>query len=172
MGQEGGTGVAERVDATLIALRRVLRAIEGNARAIARASGLTHAQMLVLYTLAENGQEMPRDIARRLGVSQATVTTQIDRLEARGLVRRERRQADRRMVWVILTAAGRQLLADVPDPLYGRFAARFADLPDWEQGLLMASAERLATLFDAERVEPLPAAEEPGKPARTAPLSG
>ena len=155
--------MAERVDATLIALRRVLRAIEGNARAIARASGLTPAQMLVLHALAENGQEMPRDIARRLGVSQATVTTQIDRLEARGLVRRERRLADRRMVWVILTAAGRQLLADTPDPLYGRFAARFAALDDWEQALLMASAERLAKLFDAEAVEPLPAGEEPAR---------
>ncbi len=161
--------MTERVDATLIALRRVLRAIEGNARAIARASGLTSAQMLVLHALADNGQEMPRDIARRLGVSQATVTTQIDRLEAHGLVRRERRQADRRMVWVILTAAGRQLLADTPDPLYARFAGRFAALDDWEQAMLLAGAERLAKMFDAEGVEPLPAGEDP---PRKAPLAG
>ncbi|MGY6632254.1 MAG: MarR family winged helix-turn-helix transcriptional regulator [Alkalilacustris sp.] len=161
--------MTERVDATLIALRRVLRAIEGNTRSIARASGLTSAQMLVLHALAASGQELPSDIARRLGVSQATVTTQIDRLEARGLVRRERRQADRRTVWVILTDAGRQLLADTPDPLYGRFAARFAALPDWEQGMLMAGAERLAQLFDAQGVEPLPAGEEPArKPASPA----
>ena len=152
--------MAERVDATLIALRRVLRAIEGNARAIARTSGLTPAQMLVLHSLADAGQELPRDIARRLGVSQATVTTQIDRLEARGLVRRERRQADRRMVWVILTAEGRRVLAETPDPLYGRFAERFAALDDWEQALLLASAERLAKMFDAETVEPLPGVEE------------
>ncbi len=152
--------MAERVDGTLIALRRVLRAIDGNARAIARASGLTPAQMLVLHALAERGQELPRDIARKLGVSQATVTTQIDRLEARGLVRRERGQADRRMVWVILTDAGRRVLAEAPDPLYGRFAERFARLADWEQAMLLASAERLARMFDAEGVEPLPELEE------------
>lgn len=157
--------MTDRVDATLIALRRVLRAIEGNARAIARTSGLTHAQMLVLHTLADSGQELPSDIARRLGVAQATVTTQIDRLEARGLVRRERRQADRRTVWVILTDAGRQLLVDTPDPLYGRFAARFDVLPDWEQAMLLAAAERLAKLFDAEAVEPLPAGEDPARKA-------
>ena len=162
--------MAERVDATLIALRRVLRAIEGNARAIARASGLTPAQMLVLHGLADNGQELPRDIARRLGVSQATVTTQIDRLEARGLVRRERRTADRRMVWVILTAEGRQVLADTPDPLYGRFAERFAALSDWEQAMLLSSAERLAKMFDAETVEPLPAGDEPARKASALPV--
>jgi DNA-binding MarR family transcriptional regulator len=152
--------VTERSDATLIALRRVLRALEVNARAMARASGLTHAQMLVLHTLARSGQEMPKDIARRLGVSQATITTQIDRLEQRGLVRRERRQADRRMVWVILTDAGRALLAATPDPLHGSFSARFATLADWEQAMLLAGVERLAMLFDAEAVEPLPAPEE------------
>ncbi len=161
--------MAERVDVTLIALRRVLRAIEGNARAIARASGLTPAQMLVLHALADAGQELPRDIARRLGVSQATVTTQIDRLEARGLVRRERRQADRRMVWVILTPEGRRVLAETPDPLYGLFAERFAALADWEQAMLLASAERLAKMFDAESVEPLPVAEDAPRKAQ-APL--
>jgi len=123
--------MTERADATLIALRRVLQAIEGNARAIARTSGLTTAQMLVLHALAEQGHEQPRDIARRLGVSQATVTTQIDRLEARGLVRRERRRIDRRMVWVILTDEGRRVLAETPDPLHARFAERFAALADW-----------------------------------------
>ncbi len=149
-----------RADATLIALRRILRALETNARAMARASGLTHAQMLVLHAISDSGQEMPKDIARKLGVSQATVTTQIDRLELRGLVRRERRQADRRMVWVILTEPGRALLDAAPDPLYGRFSAKFAALADWEQAMLLASVERLANLFDAEAVEPLPAHEE------------
>lgn len=152
-----------RADATLIALRRILRATESNARAIARASGLTNAQMLVLHTLSGSGQEMPKDIARRLGVSQATVTALVDRMEARGLVRRARREADRRMVWVILTDIGRQVLQDAPDPLHEAFIRRFESLPDWEQAMLMAGAERLGALFDAETVEPLPVPEEPGR---------
>lgn len=145
-----------RADSTLIALRRVLRALDTNARAIARASGLTHAQMLVLHALSEAGQEMPRDIARRLGVSQATVSTLIDRMEARGLVRRARRAADRRMVWVILTDEGRRVLDAAPDPLHDMFIRRFEALPDWEQAMLMATTERLGHLFDAATMEPLP----------------
>ncbi|MFN7004371.1 MAG: MarR family winged helix-turn-helix transcriptional regulator, partial [Roseinatronobacter sp.] len=104
----------DRSSETLIALRRIMHALDENARAMARTSGLTQAQLLVLHTLVKNGQEMPRDIARLLGVGQATITIQIDKLEARGLVRRERRQADRRAIWVILTDDGRALLDQTP----------------------------------------------------------
>ena len=157
----------DRSSETLIALRRVMHAIEENARAMARASGLTQAQLLVLHTLVQNGQEMPRDIARQLGVGQATITLQIDKLEARGLVRRERRQADRRAIWVILTEAGRDLLERTPDFLQERFAGRFRQLEPWEQAMLLAMTERLSSLFDAEDTAPFPQPDEavvPGGP--------
>ena len=121
---------------------------------MARASGLTQAQLLVLHTLRRKGQEMPRDISRALGVGQATISVQIDRLEARGFVRRERRQADRRAVWVILTDAGRDLLDQTPDPLHDRFTQRFEQLAPWEQAMLLAATERLSMLFDAENHHP------------------
>lgn len=149
----------ERSSDTLIALRRILHTLEGNERAMARASGLTQAQLLVLHSLRRNGQEMPRDIARALGVGQATISVQIDRLEARGLVRRERRQADRRAVWVILTEIGRSLIEQTPDPLQDRFTRRFEQLAPWEQAMLLAATERLSTLFDAEHTTPFPPAE-------------
>lgn len=149
----------ERSSDTLIALRRILHALEGNERAMARASNLTQAQLLVLHSLRRRGQEMPRDIARALGVGQATISVQIDRLEARGLVRRERRQADRRAVWVILTDAGRELLEKTPDPLQDRFTNRFRQLEPWEQAMLLAVTERLSSLFDAENTAPFPTSD-------------
>lgn len=164
--------MTDRSSETLIALRRIVHALETNARAMARASNLTQAQLLVLHTLSRRGQEMPRDIARTLGVGQATISLQIDRLEARGLVRRERRQADRRAIWVILTDSGRALIDQTPDPLHERFTHRFEALPAWEQAMLLGASERLASLFDAEDTTPFPPGEElrpategAGKPA-------
>jgi DNA-binding MarR family transcriptional regulator len=159
--------VFDRASETLIALRRVVHALDENARAMARASGLTQAQLLVLHAVARTGQEMPRDIARALGVGQASVTMQIDKLEGRGLVRRERRHSDRRAVWVILTDKGRELLDRTPDFLHERFEARFNKLEEWEQAMLLAVTERLSRLFDAEDVSlfPEPAAENrPAEP--------
>ncbi len=149
----------DRASETLIALRRVMHALDENARAMARASGLTQAQLLVLHAVARNGQEMPRDIARALGVGQATITLQIDKLEARGLVRRERRHTDRRAIWVILTDEGRALLERTPDFLHDRFEARFRNLEEWEQAMVLAVTERLSRLFDAEDVSLFPTPE-------------
>ncbi len=146
----------DRSSETLIALRRIVHALETNARAMARASNLTQAQLLVLLEVAHHGREMPRDIARALGVGQATVTLQIDKLEARGFVRRERRQQDRRAVWVILTDEGRALIDAIPDPLHQRFTKRFAGLEPWEQTLLLSVTQRLGSLFDAEDAPAFP----------------
>lgn len=148
--------VIDRSSETLIALRRIVHALDDNARSMARASGLTQAQLLVLLEVAYHGREMPRDIARALGVGQATVTLQIDKLEARGLVRRERRHSDRRAVWVILTDEGRALLDAIPDPLQQRFAERLAALEPWEQTLILSVTQRLEALFDAERAPAFP----------------
>ncbi len=149
----------ERSSETLIALRRIVHALDTNARSMARASQLTQAQLLVLLEVASKGHEMPRDIARALGVGQATVTLQIDKLEARGLVRRERRQADRRAIWVILTEAGQALIDQIPDPLHQRFTQRFDRLAPWEQTLILSVTERLGALFDADDAPAFPAAE-------------
>lgn len=151
--------VIDRSSETLIALRRVVHVLEGNARSMARVSNLTQAQLLVLLEIARHGHEMPRDIARALGVGQATISIQIDKLEARGLVRRERRQADRRAIWVILTEAGRNLLDQIPDPLHQRFKERFDVLPAWEQTLILSVTQRLGALFDAEDAPALPQGE-------------
>ncbi len=151
--------MTDRSSETLIALRRIVHALETNAREMARASNLTQAQLLVLLEVASQGREMPRDIARALGVGQATVTLQIDRLEARGLVRRERRQADRRAIWVILTEAGSALIDAIPDPLHQRFTQRFERLAPWEQTLLLSVTQRLGAMFDAEDAPALPQAE-------------
>lgn len=140
----------DRSSETLIALRRVVHVLEANARSMARVSDLTPAQLLVLMEIARNGHEMPRDIARALGVGQATISIQLDKLEARGLVRRERRQADRRAIWIMLTDAGRALLEQTPDPLHQRFTERFEKLPAWEQTLILSVTQRLGALFDAE----------------------
>ena len=151
--------VIDRSSETLIALRRVVHALEVNDRSMARESGLTQAQLLVLLQVAQRGQEMPRDIARALGVGQATISIQIDKLEARGLLRRERRQADRRAIWVILTETGRALLDQIPDPLHQRFTRRFETLPAWEQTLILSVTQRLGALFDAEDTPPFPPTE-------------
>jgi DNA-binding MarR family transcriptional regulator len=54
-----------------------------------------------------------RKIAQSLGAPISTISSALDRLEQRGLIRRERLPGDRRMVHIGLTLAGNRLVAKI-----------------------------------------------------------
>jgi MarR family transcriptional regulator, 2-MHQ and catechol-resistance regulon repressor len=64
----------------------------------------------VLEILLHKGSLPINEIGKRLALTSGTMTTAIDRLEQRGLVRREASADDRRTRFVALTAAGRKLI--------------------------------------------------------------
>lgn len=158
----------DRTDSSLIALRRILRATELYGRELARAAGLTAVQVRVLQVISETGTSTPKAIATRMGVSQATVTALIDRLEGKGLVLRKRSEADRRQTILSLTEEGRAALERAPDALQQRYVKRFESLPDWEQSMIVAALERVASLLDADQLDASPVLD-PGEIRRSPP---
>ncbi|MDC0739291.1 MarR family transcriptional regulator [Cognatishimia sp. SS12] len=142
-----------REDQSLIALRRILRATEVFGRDFAQASGMTAVQYRVLRTVSESGHATGKEIAVTLRVSQAAVTTIIDRLALKGLVRREKSSSDKRRTNIMITECGAQVLAETPDPLHQKFARKFAALQDWEQAMLLASLERVADMLDYDDLD-------------------
>lgn len=78
-------------------------------------SGLPATILETLYPLALEpppGELGPTDLARRLGVTTATITNRLDRLEKSGLLVRRADARDRRAVRVALTEAGREAVAE------------------------------------------------------------
>ncbi len=151
----------DRTDASLIALRRILRATEIYARDLAHSAGLTPSQLRLLQVAAEmkDGVVHPTDIAGRMGVSQATITALLDKLAARGLVERQPSKTDRRQTNVVITSAGRALVDNLPDALQQRYVRAFNALESWEQAQLLASLERVAAMLDAAEIEASPILE-------------
>lgn len=145
-----------RSNTALVALRRILRVTELNSRELARTSDLTASQLLVLQHLAENGASLPSAIAKSIDLKQATVTVLVNKLQDAGLVTRRRDIEDRRRVWVELTDAGQTARTKSPDLLQNRFARRLEALEDWEQAMIIATLERVASLLDAEEIEAAP----------------
>lgn len=154
LGRHSNLGhMQNRSQTALIALRRILRATEFNARSLARASGLTPSQILTLQFLGGRDEATPTEIAAHVSLKQATVTSLLDKLEARKFIKRRRDQTDGRRVFVKLTPSGAKALSVSPDALQQRFHERFNRLPDWEQAAVIASLERVAFLLDAEDID-------------------
>lgn len=157
-----------RSESALIALRRILRATEFNARNLARVSGLTPSQVLALQFLKDAEGATPTEIATHASLKQATITTLLDRLEDRKFIKRHRDAKDGRRIIVSLTGAGKRALEASPDALQQLFQERFERLADWEQASIIASLERVASLLNAENIEAGPvldigALDEPPK---------
>lgn len=74
--------------------------------------GITYPQYLVLSTLLEEDGLTIGAIAERLSLESSTITPPVKRLEATGLVLRRRGKTDERQVHVVLTQAGRKLIAE------------------------------------------------------------
>jgi DNA-binding MarR family transcriptional regulator len=146
----------DRIDQSLIALRRILRATEMYERDLAQAAGLTSVQLRVLQLVGVTGSTTPTALSSRMGVSQATITTLVDKLVARGLVRREASATDRRQTNVVIMDTGRETLKGAPDALQQRYVTAFAGLADWEQAQLVASLERVAAMLDAHEIDASP----------------
>ncbi|MFC5476081.1 MarR family winged helix-turn-helix transcriptional regulator [Paraherbaspirillum soli] len=77
--------------------------------------GLTYPQYLVLLTLWERDGVTVSDVGERLFLDSGTLTPLLKRLEASGLVRRQRASRDERQVIVSLTDAGKELRQQAQD---------------------------------------------------------
>jgi DNA-binding MarR family transcriptional regulator len=96
------------VDAVLAASRTLIAVATKSLGAAAEET--TIAQYRTLVVLASQGPRRVVDLAGALGVAQSTAGRMCDRLVRKGLIRRHRARADRRVVLVSLTAAGRQVV--------------------------------------------------------------
>ena len=146
----------EKIEEVLVSLRRVIRATDLHSKHLAKTTGLTAPQILLLQTIRNRGEITIGELAAVMNLSQATVTTIIDRLEKRLLVTRVRSTADKRKVFAVLTESGFEVLKSAPIPLQDQFARQFEGLQEWEQTMIISSLQRVAHMMDAQNIDASP----------------
>ena len=148
----------------IVALRRIIRAIELHSHRLAKQFGLTGPQLLVLSEVAAGNALTAGEAARKVHLSQATVTIIVDRLVEQGFLVRSGDEADRRRVYLAVTEKARSLLGAHPSFLQDRFVERFERLEEPEKEKLLSSLRQVAEMMDADEAPVLPD-RLPGLPA-------
>jgi DNA-binding MarR family transcriptional regulator len=156
LNQEQRDQLLNQIEEVLIALRRVIRATDLHSKYLAKTTGLTAPQILLLQTLRDKGQITIGELAQEVSLSQATVTTILDRLEKRELVYRQRSETDKRKVHAFLTDGALEILKNAPIPLQEQFTRQFGDLQDWEQTMIISALKRVAQMMDAQHIDAAP----------------
>lgn len=140
----------------LVALRRIIRAVDLQSKRVSKESGLTIPQVLILKSIRELGEVTTGRISVQVNLSQATVTTILDRLEKRDLIERYRSVKDRRIVHTKLTNAGRLVLRKAPALLHERFIETFLHLDKENQTEIIETLEEVAEMLGGGELDAAP----------------
>ena len=151
---------APRYDLRVLqALRRIIRAVDLHSRKLSAQHRITGPQLVSLLSVEEHEPVTPSTIARDVHLSPSTVIGILDRLEAKGLVRRQRDLRDRRLVRVSLTDQGKELAGNAPSPLQDRLAEAMGELPEAEQATIAESLDRIVEMMEAGHIDAAPILE-------------
>ncbi|THA32036.1 MarR family transcriptional regulator [Streptomyces sp. A1547] len=129
------------------ALNAASRAFNGLYRVVLKDLGLTYPQYLVMLVLWEHGTTPVKELGTHLRLDSGTLSPLLKRLEAAGLVHRERSTEDERSVHVGPTEAGTALrarAAEVPRRIAAATGFELAEIRD-----LQTRLNRLTTALDA-----------------------
>lgn len=98
-------------------MRRIIAIVTQEIEHELEPSGLTNAQWVPLFKLALGSATTGAELARECELDAGAMTRLLDRLEGKGLCRRERSSEDRRVVNLEMTDEGREAVKVVPQVL-------------------------------------------------------
>ena len=145
MTEHGGGAERQRLQGDfLLAMRRAGSIMQLLGQMSAERIGINATDLNCLNIVALTGPMTAGDLARQTGLTTASITGVLDRLEEGGFVRRERDPKDRRRVIVNLNAGpGLREVASTFGPLVQAWRAAAAAYSDDELHLLLEFQRRI-----------------------------
>lgn len=125
-------------DQVCFALAIASRSVNALYRPILEPYGLTHPQYLALLALWGRSPRSVKDLGEALRLEPATLSPLLKRLEAAGLVTRQRSASDERVLDIALTEAGAALRSEaetVPPRIIDRLGMSLDELEDLRASL-------------------------------------
>ena len=113
-------------------MRQILNTVAQEVERQLAHTELTNAQWIPLFKLYIGSATTAAELARACRLDAGAMTRMLDRLEAKGLLRRERSAADRRVITISLTDEGRAAAKEIPEVLSRVQNAYLADFSEPE----------------------------------------
>jgi DNA-binding MarR family transcriptional regulator len=145
----------------LDSLREIILAVEQFRLNLAAELGLNISDMSAMSYTRAHGPLGQKDLAHYLGFSTSSITTLVDRLEAKQLMQRRAHPHDRRRILVSLTDSGLETVNGIRDWYLSALSA----IPDDD---VRAAANALSTIAGELALRPGPADRRGGESGRRA----
>lgn len=104
--------------------------------------GLNCNEYAILELLYGSGDQTIHQLGKEIMVTSGSMTYLIDKLEKRGYIRRDPSPDDRRVIFVVITAAGRELLGQVLPSYQAKVEEVFSCFTDEEAQSIIELMEK------------------------------
>jgi len=145
-------------DAVIDAYRRFRAADTAMLARIRNETRMSDNELGILRFLVQEADRerdvTPREISRHLGISSASTTALIDRLERSGMVERFSHPTDRRSILIAATRDAEGLVAETLESFENRIVQLTEDMNDQERRDVVAFLNALAESADATASAP------------------
>ncbi len=149
----------------LVSIRKIVRSLNLESKAIQKDFGLNITQLLCLSHLEKSPgyQSTHKALMELLSLNSSTVTGIINRLEKRGYVVRLPKTGDKRVTYITLTASGIKLLEKTPNVLHDRLSEKLDSLSDENKQLVKTALQIVISAMEIKQIDasPLLTTEEP-----------
>ncbi|HEY8049381.1 MAG TPA: MarR family transcriptional regulator [Ramlibacter sp.] len=135
----------------LRSLRLVFHTVKGHFRDIERKAGVSGAQVWVLSVVGDRPGIRLGELAKALDIHQSTASNLVKPLVEQELLQIVRRDDDRRIVELHVTAAARSVLRKAPPPLTGVLPDALLRLPPATLERLEGDLDELLSVLGADR---------------------
>lgn len=143
-----GTEDQERALNLQIKLFRATNALRYELSAFWDDYDVTESQFGTLEALYHLGSLNHKEIAEKMLTREANITHVVDNLERDGYVRRERSEEDRRVVEVVLTEEGRELIDELFPAFVDYLTETVRSFPDEDQEQLAELSGRFGRMIE------------------------
>jgi DNA-binding MarR family transcriptional regulator len=135
-------------------IRRVFQVLTDQSRKIEHETTLTGPQLWVVKILKETSPLKVSDLARRMYLHPATMVGLLDRLEAKGLLKRTRSDKDRRVVHIDLTEQGNELEINSPEVVQSLLVKGLEALAGHKLNMISDGLGEVVNILGARDVTP------------------
>ena len=138
------------INGMLINLFNHVMEIESKAVITEEFKDITNNDMHIIEAVGVGEPQKMSDIAKRLSVTVGTLTTNMNGLEKKQYIIKERSTEDKRVVYVTLTERGRKAFFHHRDFHKNMIKSAVAGLDDSEKRILYKSLEKLNKFFEPD----------------------
>ncbi|MFB3162262.1 MarR family transcriptional regulator [Neobacillus sp. 179-J 1A1 HS] len=125
-------------------LMQTSKAIQERIRDEMSKNQLSITEFSVLEVLFYQGKQTIQQIGNRILISSGSMTYVIDKLEQKGIIKRNDCREDRRVIHITLTAEGIEMMENIMPKYQDMVDSFFGDLTDDESQLLVNSIKKIS----------------------------